>query len=1014
MNIHQPQLNKKFLKLALLSAVLAIFVFGLKIMAPTETRAASGINTQLNYQGKLTSSAGTQVSDASWNFRFRIYSASSGGTLLWTERWTSTTTRAATVNGIFSVALDSLANTGDNADLLPDINWNSDSLYLQVDLDADNNGTWEESFDTRKRLTSSAYAFNADMLDGYNATTTAAASSTIPVFDKNLILNLFSGGVSSTWATSTNLYVGANATTTNRLVVGSTNPTNNWGGLWVGGNSWFNGSATTTGVLTVNEYATTTGGFFTQSSGWFGQSATSSKSLYVGSQLNVATTSPWAGYEFALTGNQVLTGNLFGLGFGQFNNVSTTDTLYAGGYASTTGGLFTQSNLRVGGNATTTNRLVVGSVNPTNNYGSLWVGGNAWFNGVATTTKSFWIATTTNSETGVIYSGTDRFIHRYGGLYNTFVGRNAGNFSLTPSIAWGNTGVGEDSLKNLSTGERNTALGHLTLLNNSTGSYNTAQGHAAMQNNFTGSFNTAQGIFSLYDTTGSYNTAQGAWSLSDNSTATSSVGIGAYVLQKQTTGAANTALGFNAGWGGDGQFKNITGKRNVFIGWNSGPTLTNLENSIAIGASSTVALSNALALGGTGSMAVNVGITTSTPAYKFVVNADEAASNLVQVATTTNQNIFIIDKNGKVGISTSTPSAMLAITNYYDADNSIYVSSGAHLTIGGVWTDASSVELKENFISLDNNEVLNKILGLPLKEYNYITEPDETKHFGATAEDWYSAFGLGDNSSISGKDTAMIALAGIQALSAKIGGLNLEGADTSLTEPLTVIDNPDLEIKTLVVQQAATFYGTIYVRGQAGFESRVVFNDDIEVKGKIYASPDQAGTAVILANATSTEVVFAKEYQAAPKIAATARKPVALGIIDQTIKGFRVFVNEPVIEDLIFDWLALAVKDGLVAGAETSLDSSLSEPVLGCLDAAAGNYNPSATQDDGSCEYPPPSAEPVVEPVIEPTVEPVIEPAAEPLVTPESDPESSEGEDGGGAVESEPLPTEITPVEPAP
>ena len=90
------------------------------------------------------------------------------------------------------------------------------------------------------------------------------------------------------------------------------------------------------------------------------------------------------------------------------------------------------------------------------------------------------------------------------------------------------------------------------------------------------------------------------------------------------------------------------------------------------------------------------------------------------------------------------------------------------------------------------------------------------------------------------------------------------------------------------------------------------------------------------------------------------------------------------------------------------------EPVLGCLDAAAGNYNPSATQDDGSCEYPPPPAEPVVEPVIEPAVEPVIEPAAEPLVTPESDPESSEGEDGGGAVESEPLPTEITPVEPAP
>ena len=999
MNIHQPQLNKKFLKLALLSAVLAIFVFGLKIMAPTETRAASGINTQLNYQGKLTSSAGTQVSDASWNFRFRIYSASSGGTLLWTERWTSTTTRAATVNGIFSVALDSLANTGDNADLLPDINWNSDSLYLQVDLDADNNGTWEESFDTRKRLTSSAYAFNADMLDGYNATTTAAASSTIPVFDKNLILNLFSGGVSSTWATSTNLYVGANATTTNRLVVGSTNPTNNWGGLWVGGNSWFNGSATTTGVLTVNEYATTTGGFFTQSSGWFGQSATSSKSLYVGSQLNVATTSPWAGYEFALTGNQVLTGNLFGLGFGQFNNVSTTDTLYAGGYASTTGGLFTQSNLRVGGNATTTNRLVVGSVNPTNNYGSLWVGGNAWFNGVATTTKSFWIATTTNSETGVIYSGTDRFIHRYGGLYNTFVGRNAGNFSLTPSIAWGNTGVGEDSLKNLSTGERNTALGHLTLLNNSTGSYNTAQGHAAMQNNFTGSFNTAQGIFSLYDTTGSYNTAQGAWSLSDNSTATSSVGIGAYVLQKQTTGAANTALGFNAGWGGDGQFKNITGKRNVFIGWNSGPTLTNLENSIAIGASSTVALSNALALGGTGSMAVNVGLNTDSPFYQLHVNQ----------LTNATTSLYVLGNSRFEGNATTTGTLTVVTSDSQTATANMYIDAN-----GLIHTATSARRFKTGI----NYSAVNSDWVYQMKPVAFTEISTGNPYIGFIAEDMAAVdprFASYDSSGqilgVEWNAVASALTAAIQNLHQQVSNLSLAVgvAPAPTSAPLAVIDNPDLAIDTLVVRQAATFYGTIYVRGQAGFESRVVFNDDIEVKGKIYASPDQAGTAVILANATSTEVVFAKEYQIVPKIVATARKPVALGIIDQTIKGFRVFVNEPVIEDLIFDWLALAVKDGLVAGAELP-----HEPVLGCLDAAAGNYNPSATQDDGSCEYPPPSAEPVAEPVIEPTVEPVIEPAAEPLVTPESDPESSEGEDGGGAVESEPLPTEITPVEPAP
>src|SRR3989338_5753863 len=59
--------------------------------------AATGVNQQLNYQGKLTNSSGVQVTDGSWNFRFKLYNASSGGDLIWTERWNSTSTRVTTV-----------------------------------------------------------------------------------------------------------------------------------------------------------------------------------------------------------------------------------------------------------------------------------------------------------------------------------------------------------------------------------------------------------------------------------------------------------------------------------------------------------------------------------------------------------------------------------------------------------------------------------------------------------------------------------------------------------------------------------------------------------------------------------------------------------------------------------------------------------------------------------------------------------------------------------------------------
>ncbi|MFA5021736.1 MAG: hypothetical protein WC508_01475, partial [Patescibacteria group bacterium] len=127
---------KKAINISLIVlTILANFNFGINLAI-----AADSINKQITYQGKLHDASGNQVSNASWSFRFRIYDASSSGTLLWTERWNSTTTPVTTVNGVFSVALGSLGQ----ADSLSSLNWNSDSLYLQVDLDADNNGTWEE------------------------------------------------------------------------------------------------------------------------------------------------------------------------------------------------------------------------------------------------------------------------------------------------------------------------------------------------------------------------------------------------------------------------------------------------------------------------------------------------------------------------------------------------------------------------------------------------------------------------------------------------------------------------------------------------------------------------------------------------------------------------------------------------------------------------------------------------------------------------------------------------------
>jgi len=114
----------------------------------------------------------------------------------------------------------------------------------------------------------------------------------------------------------------------------------------------------------------------------------------------------------ALPANQQLTINahLSVTGTSTFSGgVTTTDSIYAGGYASTTGGLYTQGsghyggnltvvgsglftgNLNVGGNATTSGRTVLGTTNPTNNFGKLWVGGDIYNSGSASTTGSLYV-----------------------------------------------------------------------------------------------------------------------------------------------------------------------------------------------------------------------------------------------------------------------------------------------------------------------------------------------------------------------------------------------------------------------------------------------------------------------------------------------------------------------------------------------------------------------------------------------------------------------------------------------
>src|SRR5690606_17713151 len=65
------------------------FVFGLVFLSGavvvSRVEAAAGINSQINFQGKVVNSDGTNVANVAYDFVFKIYTVDSGGSPVWTE-----------------------------------------------------------------------------------------------------------------------------------------------------------------------------------------------------------------------------------------------------------------------------------------------------------------------------------------------------------------------------------------------------------------------------------------------------------------------------------------------------------------------------------------------------------------------------------------------------------------------------------------------------------------------------------------------------------------------------------------------------------------------------------------------------------------------------------------------------------------------------------------------------------------------------------------------------------------
>lgn len=171
------------------------------------------------------------------------------------------------------------------------------------------------------------------------------------------------------------------------------------------------------------------------------------------------------------------------------------------------------------------------------------------------------LPTSTSGTAGVVFKATDRFLHDYHAAgsdgHNTFVGVEAGNFSLGPgggtaTLGSRNVGVGWRSLYSLTTGRNNTAVGDTALAVATSAQFCTGIGQGALVSDTDGYANTALGYLALASQAGGSN-AQGY-----------NTAIGVEAMYSHQSGPRNTALGYCAGR------NNVTGEFNVFVGQQAG------------------------------------------------------------------------------------------------------------------------------------------------------------------------------------------------------------------------------------------------------------------------------------------------------------------------------------------------------------------------------------------------------------------------------------------------------------
>lgn len=151
------------------------------------------------------------------------------------------------------------------------------------------------------------------------------------------------------------------------------------------------------------------------------------------------------------------------------------------------------------------------------------------------------------------------------------------------------------------------------------------------------------------------------------------------------------------------------------------------------------------------------------------------------------QNVLAQSRLGAAGSFTRTSGPGFG---FGDVFSGIGAAGGLLSGLGAVGA-FSSKHLKTRKAPIDEEQVAERIIDLPVEEWSYIDD-EETRHVGPYAEDFTETFGLGDSVTINLLDLAGVTLAAVKGLGRKMKRLERHQG-FGLGEPSAVSSEPSEE-----------------------------------------------------------------------------------------------------------------------------------------------------------------------------------------------------------------------------